>query len=177
MQKKIFTIPNIISFCRILIIIFAARELYIGNNINSFILYLTAGLTDFLDGYLARKLNQISELGKMLDPIADKLMIGTAVIILLIQARMPIWYVSIIVARDLFNLLGGLWVSRKIKFVLPSVLIGKIAAVITMATFMLNILNVWFIEYLYYASVILLLVSSLIYAKIALNEIKIRSTE
>jgi CDP-diacylglycerol--glycerol-3-phosphate 3-phosphatidyltransferase len=133
---------------------------------------LTAALTDFLDGFLARKLNQITELGKILDPLADKLMIGSAVIILLVQNRMPFWYVAIIIGRDLFNLLGGLLVSRKIKFVLPSILIGKVAAVVTMFTFGLNIINFPAIEYFYYASALLVIISTIFYTKEAVKALK-----
>ena len=172
MKKEHLTIPNIISTIRIIIIIFAAKELVGGNNLNSFLLYLTAALTDFLDGFLARKLNQISELGKILDPFADKLMIGSAVIILLLQGLMPFWFVAIILGRDLFLLLGGLWISKKIKFVLPSIMIGKIAAVSVMTTFLLNILNFHYIEYFYYSSAILIIISTVIYIQKAIQTLK-----
>lgn len=162
-SNKTFTVPNIVSFIRIIIIIFASKELITNNYLNSFILYLTAVLTDFIDGFLARKLNQISELGKMLDPLADKLLVGSALIILLIQARIPLWYVIIVVGRDLFNMLGGLWISRKIKFVLPSILIGKIAAVITMICVLLNIISFKYIQYFYYTSTVLLIISTFFY--------------
>jgi len=172
MKKEYLTIPNIISTVRIIIIIFAARELVNGNNFNSFFLYLSAALTDFFDGFLARKLNQISELGKILDPLADKLMIGSALIILLLQGRMPFWYVAIIIGRDLFILLGGFLISRKIKFVLPSIMIGKIAAVVTMLTFGLNIVNFNYIEYFYYASALLVIISTIIYIQKAAEVVK-----
>ena len=172
MKNKILTIPNLISTVRIIIIIFAAKELLAGNNFNSFVLYLVAILTDFFDGFLARKLNQISELGKILDPLADKLMIGSAIIILLLQARMPFWFVAIIIGRDLFLLLGGFLVSRRIKFVLPSLFVGKLAAVITMFTFLLNIINFSYIEFCYYISVSLILISTFIYTKEAVKKLR-----
>jgi cardiolipin synthase len=71
-----------------LITIVAAIELYHNNIISAFCLYLTAVLTDFLDGFLARLLRQVSNLGKILDPIADKLTIFSAIIILGIQGKM-----------------------------------------------------------------------------------------
>jgi CDP-diacylglycerol--glycerol-3-phosphate 3-phosphatidyltransferase len=172
MENRYLTIPNIISTVRIIIVVFAAKELIDGNNLNSFILYFIAALTDFLDGFLARKLNQISELGKILDPLTDKLMIGSAIIILFLQNRMPLWYVAIIIGRDLFNLFGGLLVSRKIKFVLPSILIGKVAAVVTMFTFGLNIINFQYIEYFYYASASLVIISTLKKKKKAIEALK-----
>ena len=172
MKDKYLTIPNIISTVRIIIIIFAAKELIAGNNFNAFTLYVIATLTDFFDGFLARKLNQITELGKILDPIADKLMIGSAIIILLMQGRMPFWYVAIIIGRDLFNLFGALLVRKKIKFILPSILIGKIAAAATMVTFALNIINFSYIEYLYCVSAALIIISAIFYTKKAIKILK-----
>jgi len=172
MKYKYLTIPNVISTVRIIVIFFAAKELISGNNLNSFILYLVAALTDFFDGFFARKLNQISELGKILDPLADKLMIGSAVIILFFQGRMPFWYIAVIIGRDLFNLFGGLLVSRKIKFVLPSILIGKVAAVVTMFTFGLNIIDFPYIEYFYYTSALLVIISTIFYIKEAIKALK-----
>jgi CDP-diacylglycerol--glycerol-3-phosphate 3-phosphatidyltransferase len=172
MKYKYLTIPNVISIARIIVIFFAAKELITGNNFNSFILYFVAALTDCLDGFFARKLNQISELGKILDPLADKLMIGSAVIILFLQGRMPFWYIVIIIVSHLFNLLGGLLVSKKIKFVLPSILIGKVAAVVTMFTFGLNIIDFHYIEYFYYVSALLVIISTIFYIRKASKALK-----
>jgi CDP-diacylglycerol--glycerol-3-phosphate 3-phosphatidyltransferase len=177
-SNKIFTIPNIVSFIRMLIVIFAVIELVKHNYINSFLLYLTAVLTDFIDGMLARKLNQISELGKILDPVADKLMIGSALIILFIQGNTPFWYVAVIVSSILINVIGGLIVMKKITIVPPSIMIGKVAAVFSMITFELNIVFSYYIEYystyllyLYIISTALLIISTIAYARIALKSI------
>ncbi|MBR3090500.1 MAG: CDP-alcohol phosphatidyltransferase family protein [Bacteroidetes bacterium] len=162
-SNKILTIPNLFSFLRIILIIIAGCQLYNHNNINAFIIYLTAIITDFFDGFFARKLNQISELGKILDPLADKLMVISAVLILLLQHRMPLWFVIIVVIRDILILLGGLYAKTKIKFIIPSILIGKIAAVFLMITFVLNILNFEYIIYFYCISAVLCVVSFIAY--------------
>jgi CDP-diacylglycerol--glycerol-3-phosphate 3-phosphatidyltransferase len=178
-SNKIFTIPNIVSFIRILIVVFAAVELVKHNYMNSFLLYLTAALTDFIDGFLARKLNQVSELGKILDPFADKLMIGSALIILFIQGNAPFWYVAVIVSSILVNMIGGLIVMKKITTVPPSIMLGKIAAVFSMITFELNIAFSYYIEYystyllyLYIISTVLLIISTIAYARVAIKSIK-----
>lgn len=162
-SNKILTIPNLFSFLRIILIIIAGCQLYNHNNINAFIIYLTAIITDFFDGFFARKLNQISELGKILDPLADKLMVISAVLILLLQHRMPLWFVLIVVIRDILILLGGVYAKTKIKFIIPSILIGKIAAVFLMITFVLNILNFEYIIYFYCISAVLCVVSFIAY--------------
>lgn len=163
-NNQLFTIPNIVSLFRIILVGIAAYCLAKGDNINAFIIYVTAMLTDFLDGFLARLLQQISELGKILDPLADKLMVISAVVILCIQGRMPIWFVSIVLARDLIIMIAGLILRSKLNFVIPSIMIGKITATVLMLTFGLNILYFYYIEYLYYLSALLSLISLIAYA-------------
>ena len=147
-KKEIFTIPNIITISRIVIIIFAAKYLLDGNFINSFILYLIAIFTDFLDGFLARGLKQITNLGKILDPIADKLMIGSAIFILIYKDLMPIWYGVVVIGCFIVNLLGGLILIKKYKYVPSAIFVGKVAAVFTMLTFLINIAFSFHISYL-----------------------------
>ena len=79
--ENIWTIPNIISFIRILLIPVFGVLFYKGELLWALLILAFSGLTDFFDGKLARKLNQVSELGKMLDPIADKLTQATIAIV------------------------------------------------------------------------------------------------
>ena len=171
-MKKNFTIPNIITCCRLVLIIFAGKYLINGDIINSFILYLIAIITDFLDGFLARRLNQISNLGIILDPVADKLMIGSAIIILLYKDLMPAWYGITIISCLFTNIIGGLILIKKYKYFPSAILIGKIAAVLVMFTFLLNIAfafdiaynsqPIWLI-YMYIVSALLLISSVIVY--------------
>jgi len=175
MKKEIFTIPNIITFCRIIIIFFAGKYLLDGNIINSFILYLIAIFTDFLDGFLARGLGLVSNFGKVLDPIADKLMIGSAIIILIYKDLMPMWYGVVFIGCSLINLLGGLILIKKYKYVPSAILIGKVAAVLIMLTFLFNIAFFLYEEilfYLYIVSALLLIMSLIVYGYKGIQEIK-----
>ena len=140
MKTDIITLPNIITFIRLVITIFAAKNLIIGDFISSFVLYLIAIITDFFDGFLARRLKQISNLGKALDPIVDKIMIASAILILIYKDLMPIWYGIVFVICSLINLIGGLVLIKRYKYVPASIFVGKIAAVSIMITFLLNIL-------------------------------------
>ncbi|MCB0751174.1 MAG: CDP-alcohol phosphatidyltransferase family protein, partial [Ignavibacteriae bacterium] len=90
-----------------------------------FTLYILVYFTDILDGYLARKLNQVSELGKIIDPLADKILVILVVIYLYYFDLIPAIYFWIIVLRDLIIFTGGIFVSKKIGFVLPSNYLGK----------------------------------------------------
>jgi cardiolipin synthase (CMP-forming) len=87
-----------------------------------------AVITDLLDGYLARRLNEISDLGKILDPLSDKIYMGVGVAALLAKGWLAPWFVAIVLGRDLLIFLGGLYVERRTGVVLPSLYIGKFAA-------------------------------------------------
>lgn len=73
MKKNVWTVPNILSFVRIILVPVYIVTFLNGEYHQAVIVVVFSGLTDFLDGWIARKFNQISELGKMLDPLADKL--------------------------------------------------------------------------------------------------------
>lgn len=72
-----------------------------GYNIPALCVFIAASVTDFIDGHIARKYNQISDLGKFLDPLADKLLVFAAVLILVQFDRFPAWAAMIVLAREL----------------------------------------------------------------------------
>lgn len=103
-KKDILNTPNILSLSRIcvspiLLIILQYPDKFIG--IVSAVLFLLVALTDWLDGYLARKYSEVTTLGKFLDPLADKLLVVTALIMLVDLERAPAWIVAVIIAREL----------------------------------------------------------------------------
>jgi CDP-diacylglycerol--glycerol-3-phosphate 3-phosphatidyltransferase len=98
------TIPNWITFSRLLGIPFLLYGLYNPSTEAQWIcltIFLIAALTDWLDGYLARKLNQISDLGKFLDPLVDKFLILAPLLVLVELGKVPAWGVFVILAREL----------------------------------------------------------------------------
>lgn len=98
------TIPNWITFSRLLGIPFLLYGLYNPTPQAKWIclaIFLIAALTDWLDGYLARKLNQISELGKFLDPLVDKLLVLAPLLVFIELGIVPAWGVFLILAREL----------------------------------------------------------------------------
>ncbi|BAY25584.1 CDP-diacylglycerol--glycerol-3-phosphate 3-phosphatidyltransferase [Calothrix sp. NIES-2100] len=98
------TLPNWITFSRLLGIPFLLYGLYNPTTQAKWIclaIFLVAALTDWLDGYLARKLNQISDLGKFLDPLVDKLLVLAPLMVLIELGKVPAWGVFLILAREL----------------------------------------------------------------------------
>lgn len=101
-SKRILTIPNLVSFIRLLGIPFFWWLLLAEDNVAAAAwLVFAIGWTDWIDGYLARRLNQVSELGKILDPVADRLLIASAVIGGLIVGVLPAWFGWGLIAREI----------------------------------------------------------------------------
>ncbi|HLP88307.1 MAG TPA: CDP-diacylglycerol--glycerol-3-phosphate 3-phosphatidyltransferase [Nostocaceae cyanobacterium] len=98
------TLPNWITFSRLLGIPFLLYGLYNPTSQAKWIcltIFLIAALTDWLDGYLARKLNQISDLGKFLDPLVDKFLVLAPLLVFVELGKIPAWAVFIMLAREL----------------------------------------------------------------------------
>jgi CDP-diacylglycerol--glycerol-3-phosphate 3-phosphatidyltransferase len=104
-NRRILNLPNAITMLRILIIPVLFFLLVPPDQFWSLVLatvFIAASLTDLLDGYIARKYQLITVMGKFLDPIADKLVINTAMILMIPIGRIPAWVVAIIIIRDFF---------------------------------------------------------------------------
>lgn len=128
--KEIYLLPNLISLFRLLLfipLIFLFQLMRTDDNYRYYILILIliAFISDLLDGYTARKRNQISELGKIIDPLADKVLVALIVINLFSMDMIPTFFFWLIILRDIFIFLGGLYIKKKIGKVLPSNLLGK----------------------------------------------------
>lgn len=122
------TIPNIITFGRILLVPLFLYIFWVNpKDINlSMIILIIAGLSDILDGYLARKLNVVSNLGKIIDPIADKLIVIAALVSLMMIGRMPSWIVALDIIKEVVMLLGGSFLLLKKQRDLAANLFGKL---------------------------------------------------
>lgn len=106
-SSDLFTVPNILTYIRFLLIapfvIFFLNENYVG----AAICIVFSGLSDCLDGFFARKLNQVTALGKILDPIADKLTLLAVVVCMAAYAPNVIPILAILIIKDLLMLAGG----------------------------------------------------------------------
>jgi cardiolipin synthase (CMP-forming) len=106
LNGEILNIPNLLSFLRIALVPvflwFLLEEMFV----SAISVLAIAGLTDFLDGYLARKLNQTTKLGKMLDPVADRLYIFATLLALSATGYVPWWLAGLVILRDLLMLIS-----------------------------------------------------------------------
>lgn len=129
---KLRHIPNILSIFRlILVAVFAFVYFWLDPAYSSHValcVFVLAGITDVIDGYLARKYNWISDAGKILDPLADKLMQCTVLICLMIDRMIPIWYAVPFIGKELLILFLGFLIIKRRNFVVVSDIWGKLAA-------------------------------------------------
>ena len=104
-------------------------------------LFILAGITDGLDGLIARKLKQKTDLGQFLDPMADKLLIVAAFVTLVLLGMLPVWLVIIVVSRDIILVLGSIviyFTDHEFK-ARPSI-IGKTTTVLQLVVVMLSLI-------------------------------------
>ena len=117
MSSRIVTVPDLLTVFRMVLIPVFASLLFYQRFVLALVVFVVAGVTDSLDGLLARRFNQKSQLGTILDPIADKLMLVTAFVVLSMRAvfpqplpphlPVPFWVTVAVISRDVFILVGA----------------------------------------------------------------------
>lgn len=162
-MKQIFSKPNQITYIRILLIplfvIFLLMKIPYGDYIAAFI-FLILSLSDMLDGYIARKKQQITNVGKILDPIADKLLISTALIALI--GRIELWMVVVIILRELIITIARIFFLPK-KIVISASYLGKIKTTTQIIAILAVILNIPFNWWFMLIAVVITVASGLDY--------------
>jgi CDP-diacylglycerol--glycerol-3-phosphate 3-phosphatidyltransferase len=132
-MERFWTIPNILSILRIILIIPIVGQLKLNtsqSNFLAFILIAVAYITDFLDGLIARKFKMTSNIGKILDPIGDKLLAITVAGVLYFSKRIPLYFFLLIFARDLIISLGAMYaINLKGRILLP-IFAGKLTTAV-----------------------------------------------
>ena len=126
-QDQIINIPNALTVVRILLLPVVVWRFIIGDATGALIAYLAAMLTDALDGIIARKLNQITALGKLLDPLADKLSLVTLLGLFVSDGQIPLWVLAIILVKEVTMVIGGV-VVKAIAAGGSAVMLGSLLA-------------------------------------------------
>ncbi|KAF0153415.1 MAG: CDP-diacylglycerol--glycerol-3-phosphate 3-phosphatidyltransferase [Ignavibacteria bacterium] len=158
--KEIFLLPNLITLFRLFL---ALPIAYIAFNYNklSFPNYylilciIIAFISDLADGYVARKTNTVTEMGKLLDPLADKLLTAILIILFWMLEFVPLIYLIILLSRDVVIFIGGILLAKKIGTITPSNFFGKF----TVFTIGLYFLTILFVGAEYWLSNLMLIIS------------------
>ena len=141
-SRRIWTVPNVISFIRLLgVPLFLYLLLGPEHDIAAVIVLVAGGTTDWVDGYAARRLNQVSRLGELLDPFADRLYILATLIGFTLREVVPWWLTAALLMREV--VLGvGLLVLRRYGYGPPAVhYVGKTGTFVLLAAFPLVLLS------------------------------------
>lgn len=135
-MSSILTVPNLLTFLRMALIPVFASLLFYGNSWLALVVFVIAGISDGIDGFLARRFDQESELGTILDPIADKLLMTTAFVVLSLPhvlepvrfLPVPFWVTAAVIGRDILILTvaGAINVMTGFRGFKPS-LLGKLS--------------------------------------------------
>ena len=107
MKKYFIFIPNLLTIIRIALVYPILNNIYLGNFEISIIYFIVASVTDGLDGFIARKMNWQTELGTLLDPVADKILLSGSIFILWLNQFIPFYIFVIFFSRDVAILLGA----------------------------------------------------------------------
>lgn len=178
MSDRLFTIPNIISIARILLIPLFLIMLIQDNKLGALIVFFIAASTDFLDGVAARLLNQKSNLGALLDPAGDKLLMTSGIIALSLPSLsspnvIPIWLTLAVIGRDLYIVWGAFMLYRRVgRKTFPPIITGKISTVCQMSVLVLVLLlntldlSPWFLFWFYLLTLIFTVISGYQYTRI-----------
>ncbi len=139
---RILTVPNVISFIRLLLVPIYLTLLVSGFRVAALVIFVIAASSDFVDGQIARRTNQVSKLGKLLDPAVDTILMLTGVIGVVLVNNLPIWFAVYIFAREAFMLIGGFILITRFDLRVPVIYIGKFATTFLFIGFAGMMLNV-----------------------------------
>lgn len=166
-------VPNILTILRFLLIPIVLYFIFAGNYILGFIFLTISGITDILDGCIARKFNLISNFGKLMDPLADKLTQISVLASLVIVDIIPVWILAIVILKELIMVIGASFLYGK-DVVVYSKWYGKLstvlfylAIVISLFTKQFNISGFWvnFSLTIYYIALASTVFSLIMYIK------------
>lgn len=155
------TLPNKITLCRIVLIPVFMLLAYQGFMLAAFVVYIIACLSDMADGYIARKYNQISNFGKFMDPLADKMLVLSAMCFFIESGQMPGWAVAIVLFRE-FAVSGLRLIAVEQNRVIAAAWSGKIKTAATMIALgaMMLLPSVKFINIIAVAAIVITTVYS-----------------
>ena len=125
-KEQILTIPNALSLFRLILVPFIVIFYVKGNIWASVICIAVSGLTDLFDGKIARRFNQMSDVGKMLDPLADKITMGAIIIALASRFKLMIPFIIVFALCECLKGLASVYTFKRVEKVTSSIMAGKV---------------------------------------------------
>ncbi len=167
-------IPNILTFIRFCLVglfIYVFNNHAIENNLKwGIIIFIIAGITDVLDGYIARRFDMITKWGKLMDPLADKLMLIVVLISLYTMDIVPLLVIIIVLAKELLMVFGALFLYKRRQTVVQANFFGKVASIAFYIAIVALALDIPYAYYMLGAAVFLTLFALIQYGVINLRK-------
>jgi cardiolipin synthase (CMP-forming) len=162
-KETMWNVPNLLTLCRFILIPVYVLVFAAGHIKTAFLVLLLAGLTDVLDGYIARTRKLVTQLGSMLDPLADKSMMIT-VILSLVFADMISWQAAVaIFLRDVGMIVGSAFFHFRGKKTVPANALGKLTTVLFYVAILLIIFQLPYAHLYLWFVIAVSFIASLIY--------------
>lgn len=177
MSRGLFTVPNIVTLVRVAAIPFVLRALSAGDDVALAVWVGVMALSDFLDGFLARLFHTQSDVGKVLDPAADKVCVFFLAAAIWLQRGFPTWALALLVGKDVLIAAGGLLLNRRAKVPITPNFWGKAALAAELAAFVVYAFRLdWMKIDTLAVMTFFVVVSALVYAKVFWDVIRGRKT-
>lgn len=144
-NRNLLNLPNALTILRLILIPAVCWLIAEDRMMPALALFVLASITDVVDGYIARTQHLITDFGKLMDPLADKIMVLSMMVILVIKGMAPDAAVVILVIKELIMVLGGLYALRAKKVVVFSKPVGKVAQFVTVAGLVLCFFHAHFV--------------------------------
>lgn len=179
MFKGFWNVPNMLSLFRLLLVPALIITYFCvpgTNHVVALVIFLVASITDFLDGIIARATNQITPIGTVLDPFADKLLKIATLVCFCIDGVLPVWLVVLLIFIDLAMIIAGVCLFKK-QITIPSNIIGKSGTMIVSIGLVMCFLPQTFGSWGYYIlclGLLIIVVSVIVY--VAMNAKNVFST-
>ncbi len=140
MDSRIITVPNVLSLIRIYLTLPIVVFFWLGNYKVVFIVLVLAYVTDAVDGFVARQFNQVSDWGKILDPLGDKVLSTSVSLLLLQKGILDLYFVVLVVLRDFLISVFSVKKIKNEKFVFQAVFVGKLLTLLLAILYSLSVL-------------------------------------
>ena len=170
-KNSINVLPNYLTILRLIFVPIIFALILLEHYILAFILFSIASITDILDGKIARKYNLITEFGKLIDPLADKVTQISTISALTIKGIIPFWILLIISIKEIIMMIASFVLFRKKIAIVHSKWYGKLSTIILFIAIVFSLLSKTFIElsnitlYLFYIAIFMTLFAGLLYAR------------
>ncbi len=182
-HSGVYSVANLITVLRLLLVPFFFALLIRDSErarLSAFAIYALAASTDWIDGQIARRTHTVTQVGKIIDPLVDRLLLASGVIGLYIIGVLPLWIPVVLVLRDVY-LLYGSYVLERYHVIMPVTYIGKVTTAVLLAGFSSliagwpvvggSVIGLWFV----YAGMVLSFITAVKYtidARVALDKAK-----